>query len=61
MRVEIGMGRGIKNKKHDPKRAYLRRASTLATGTHTISGKKRERSVPKPITLPKLDFGASKD
>lgn len=57
MRVDLGMKRyaGKENKT----KAMLRRASTMASSSHTVSGKPKERGKVKPITLPKIEFGDS--
>jgi hypothetical protein len=59
MRVEIGMKRHAK--KEDRTRALLRRANTMASTTHNIAGRPKEKGGAKPVTLPKITFRDSKD
>ena len=59
MRVDLGMKRYAKNK--DAKRALLKRASTMASTTHTIGGRRKEKGGARPVTLPKLTFSDSSD
>ena len=59
MHVDIGMKRHAK--KEDRKKALLRRANTMASTTHNIAGKLKEKGGAKPVTLPKITFRDSKD
>jgi hypothetical protein len=54
MRVELGMKRYAQ--KEDRKRALLRRANTIASNTHTITGELKRKGGAKPVTLPRLKF-----
>ena len=54
MRVELGMKRYAQ--KEDRKRALLRRANTIASNTHTITGERKQKGGAKPVTLPKITF-----
>lgn len=54
MRVEIGMKRHAT--KENLVKAMIRRATTMASTTHTVSGRKKEKGGARPITLPKLKF-----
>ena len=57
MRVDLGMKRYAKQK--DRKLALIRRASTMASTTHNIAGRKKEKGGARPVTLPKLTFSDS--
>jgi hypothetical protein len=40
-------------------KAMLRRATTMASTKHTISGKEKVRGGARPVSLPKLHFSDS--
>jgi hypothetical protein len=55
MRVDLGMQRHSKGGKSRVK-AMLRRATAMASTTHTISGRKKDKGGAKPVTLPNIKF-----
>jgi hypothetical protein len=57
MRVNLGMMRHAKGKNRV--KAMLRRATTMASTKHTISGKEKTHGGARPVTLPKLHFSDS--
>lgn len=58
MRADLGMQRHSKGGKSRVK-ALLRRATTMASTSHTISGKPKVRGGARPVTLPKFKFSDS--
>lgn len=57
MRVNLGMMRHAKGGNRI--KAMLRRATSMASTTHTISGKPKVRGGAKPVTLQKIEFSDS--
>lgn len=58
MRADLGMMRHARGAKSRVK-ALLRRANTMASTKHTISGKAKVRGGAKPVTLHKINFSDS--
>jgi hypothetical protein len=48
MRVELGMKRYAN--KEDRKRAMIRRATAMASTTHTVAGERKRKGGAKPVT-----------